>query len=177
MTIMNTTINPGLNIGSMAGVAAASTESPVATKPKREAVSADKRGWWWGVGRRKTAVARIRLRPAKGDGSLTVFGQTKEGRPAEKYFTEARDQTDARLPLKLTGTDGKFEIVAKCNGGGTMGQAQAIRLGIARALMNYDPNFEAVLRENGLLTRDSRKVERKKYGQAGARRRFQFSKR
>ena len=72
---------------------------------------------------------------------------------------------------------GKLQIVVKCNGGGFMGQAGAIKLGIARAIRDYDPTTEAVLRQNGMLTRDAREVERKKYGQAGARRRFQFSKR
>lgn len=143
-----------------------------------EAKPADKHGWWWGVGRRKTAVARIRLRPAR-DGSPKVQIQInrKQLKTVEDYFSEPRDRSDVYAPLGVTGTDDKLEVFVRVSGGGIMGQAQAIRLGIARALVGYDPHLEDVLREKGFLTRDARKVERKKYGQPGARRRFQFSKR
>lgn len=142
-------------------------------------VPADKHGWWWGTGRRKTAVARVRLRPAKnsGQGTIQVQVSRQKFKPINEYFSEMRDQNDAMAPLRLTDTDGKLDIVVRTHGGGIMGQAQAIRLGVARALVGYDPNFEPALRDAGFLTRDARKVERKKYGQAGARRRFQFSKR
>ena len=151
-------------------------ESP---SPVRTAQPADKHGWWWGVGRRKTAVARVRLRPAKGEGErgLRVQITRKQFKTIENYFPADRDRADALSPLKLTGTGEKLEVVVRLNGGGTMGQAQAVRLGVARALSAYDPQFEQALRDAGFLTRDAREVERKKYGQAGARRRFQFSKR
>ena len=135
----------------------------------------DAHGWWWATGRRKTAVARVRIKP--GTGKVIVQTTRKATKTIEEYFSEIRDREDVYAPLKVTGTFGKFDVVARCAGGGYMGQAQAVRLGIARALKGYDPAFEGALRDNGFLTRDPRKVERKKYGQAGARRRFQFSKR
>lgn len=147
-------------------------------KPVRTAKPADKHGWWWGTGRRKTAVARVRMKPASGDkATITIEAPNGKTKPADVFFCEERDRNDVTLPLKLTDTLGKFQVVAKVHGGGFMGQAQAICLGVARALCDYDPALEARLRDAGLLTRDSREVERKKYGQAGARRRFQFSKR
>ncbi|MEM9082623.1 MAG: 30S ribosomal protein S9, partial [Planctomycetota bacterium] len=88
-----------------------------------------------------------------------------------------RDRADVYAPLKETQTFGKLDVVARLDGGGIMGQAQAFRLGIARALVKYDPSLEGVLRDRGYLTRDAREVERKKYGQPGARKSFQFSKR
>lgn len=139
---------------------------------------ADKHGWWWGTGRRKTAVARVRLRPAKdGQGKILIQSSRKKLKGVDEYFSELRDQKDAKAALALTDTLGNIEVYARLAGGGYMGQAQALRLGISRALVGYDPNFEAALRDAGFLTRDARKVERKKYGQPGARRRFQFSKR
>lgn len=142
-------------------------------------IPADKHGWWWGTGRRKSAVARVRLRPAKnsGQGSVQIQISRQKLKPVTEYFSEMRDQNDAFAPLRLTDTDGKLDVIVRTHGGGIMGQAQAIRLGIARALVGYDPNFEPALRDAGFLTRDARKVERKKYGQPGARKRFQFSKR
>ena len=134
-----------------------------------------KHGWWWGVGRRKTAVARVRIRPGSGDFRIQL--SQKKSKKVDEYFTEERDRQDVAAPLKVTGVEGKFDVVARLRGGGTMGQAGALALGLSRALKGYDPNFEGALRDNGLLTRDDREVERKKYGQAGARRRFQFSKR
>jgi small subunit ribosomal protein S9 len=155
--------------------------APPKPKPERKlraAVPADKRGWWWGTGRRKAAVARVRLRPAKeGEGKITLRGTNEKDRTVEQYFSEERDRADCFAPLKVTGTFGKVEVTAQLHGGGYMGQAGAVMLGIARALRNYDPTLEGALREHGMLTRDAREVERKKYGQAGARRRFQFSKR
>ncbi len=147
------------------------------TRQLRDPVAPDKHGWWWGTGRRKTAVARVRMRIAEGEGSVTVYGKTGKAKPVEVYFAEERDRADAVAPLKLTNTFGKMEIHVRCHGGGFMGQAQAVRLGVARALRDYDPTLEGSLRDAGFLTRDPREVERKKYGQAGARRRFQFSKR
>lgn len=137
-----------------------------------------KHGWWWGTGRRKTSVARVRIRPAQGgEGKITVRGETPRDKTVEEYFAEERDRNDVYAPLKATSTMGKVDVSITCSGGGFMGQAGAVKLGIARALRGYDPTLEGTLRDNGFLTRDSRDVERKKYGQAGARRRFQFSKR
>jgi small subunit ribosomal protein S9 len=176
INLSSTKIDPASAVSAaLAGSAVpAAAEAP---KPTRQAKSADKRGWWWGTGRRKTAVARVRIRPAKGEGSFTIKSSHKAGKTIEKFFAEIRDRNDCVFPLKVAGMEGRFEIVATVHGGGTMGQAQAVRLGVARALIGYDPSVYAALRAEGLLTRDAREVERKKYGQAGARRRFQFSKR
>ncbi len=135
----------------------------------------DAQGWWWGTGRRKSAVARARIKP--GDGSISITVNRKQMKTVDEYFTELRDRLDVIAPLKVTNTHGKVDVRARLDGGGYMGQAQAMRLAIARALKKYDPSLEGVLRDHGFLTRDPRKVERQKPGQAGARRRFQFSKR
>ena len=135
----------------------------------------DAQGWWWGTGRRKSAVARVRIKPGSGDIKFQIT--RKQTKTVDEYFSEDRDRADVHAPLKATGLEGKLDIVVRCKGGGYMGQAQAVRLGISRAIKKYDPSHEEALRDNGFLTRDPREVERKKYGQAGARRRFQFSKR
>lgn len=148
--------------------------------PVKAAKPADKRGWWWGTGRRKTAVARVRLKPApagKGSFKITSSGKPDQLREINAYFSEDRDRKESTAPLALSGFADKFEVCAVCHGGGYMGQAAAVKLALARALAGYDPTLEIGLREAGMLTRDARKVERKKYGQPGARRRFQFSKR
>jgi small subunit ribosomal protein S9 len=126
--------------------------------------------WWWGTGRRKTAVARVRLR--SGSGKFVV-----NERPYDQYFTEDRDRADLMGVLKKTRTNGTVDVHVRVQGGGYTGQAGAILLGLGRALKLYDQKLEPILRDNGYLTRDPRKVERKKAGQPGARRRFQFSKR
>ncbi len=154
-------------------------EAP-APKPKFE-FTADN-PWCWGTGRRKTAVARVRIRPGTGKFMVQVKRINKKDpdaafKPVDVYFTEDRDRNDVVAPLKETATLGKVDVYARVRGGGYMGQAGAIVLGIARALKDFDPGLEHTLREHGFLTRDPREVERKKYGQAGARRRFQFSKR
>ncbi len=170
-----TITNPELAGENVAGPAGTQQAVRVLPDPK----PADKHGWWWGTGRRKAAVARVRFRPAKdeGKGELKIQINRKKFKTIEEYFSEMQDRADAVAPLKLTDTQGKLDIFVRAHGGGYMGQAQAIRLGISRALVGYDPNFEPALREAGFLTRDARKVERKKYGQPGARARFQFSKR
>ncbi len=170
-----TITNPELAGENVAGPAETQQAVRVLPDPK----PADKHGWWWGTGRRKAAVARVRFRPAKdeGKGELKIQINRKKFKTIEEYFSEMQDRADAVAPLKLTDTQGKLDIFVRAHGGGYMGQAQAIRLGISRALVGYDPNFEPALREAGFLTRDARKVERKKYGQPGARARFQFSKR
>lgn len=157
----------------------APTTTPEA-KPRRELSPSNP--WYWGTGRRKTAVARVRLRPGTGVIKVQVKRASKKNadsafKSIEEYFTEERDRADAVAPLKETGTYGKLDVYMRINGGGFMGQAGAALLGVARALKEYDPSLEPTLREHGFLTRDAREVERKKYGQAGARRRFQFSKR
>jgi small subunit ribosomal protein S9 len=123
-----------------------------------------------GTGRRKTAVARVRLAP--GGGKIVV-----NGRPIENYFLLETQRTWATQPLVVTDTASKFDAHVLVNGGGPNGQAGAVRLGIARALLKVDLNYRPSLKAEGLLTRDSRVRERKKYGQPGARKRFQFSKR
>ena len=123
-----------------------------------------------GTGRRKTAVARVRL--ASGNGKITV-----NGRAIEKYFALETQRAAATKPLTLTGLADKYDVRVNVNGGGPNGQAGAMRHGIARALILADANLRPALKSEGLLTRDSRMRERKKYGQPGARKRFQFSKR
>jgi small subunit ribosomal protein S9 len=122
------------------------------------------------VGRRKTAVARVILR--NGSGVITVNNQG-----FEKFFPQLLSREDILLPFKVTETEGKFDVKVTVKGGGTTGQAQAVRLGIARALIDLNPDYRPALKAQGLLTRDPRMVERKKYGQPKARKRFQFSKR
>jgi small subunit ribosomal protein S9 len=122
------------------------------------------------TGRRKEAVARVRLVP--GDGKMIV-----NGRPLEEYFKRETLKMIIEEPLEVTHTLGKFDVYAAVKGGGLSGQAGAMRLGLARALVLYDESLRPILRKGGFLTRDPRMVERKKYGQAKARKRFQFSKR
>lgn len=124
----------------------------------------------WGLGRRKSAVARVRLTPGAG-------GFVVNGRDAKEFFRTVQTQMRLLAPLKATGTEGAYDVFCTVDGGGPTGQSDAIVLGIARALKKINPGHDDVLRANGLLTRDSRMKERKKYGQRGARRRFQFSKR
>jgi len=122
------------------------------------------------TGRRKTATARVRL--LKGDGKITV-----NGKDAVAYFNSEEVVIIASLPLKATDTATKYDVVARVDGGGKVGQAGAVKLGIARALVQADETHKAALRAEGCLTRDPRERERKKPGQPGARKRFQFSKR
>ena len=124
----------------------------------------------WGTGRRKTSVARVRVRPGTGKISINE-------RELNDYFTKEEDRKAIFGPLEVTNTGGKMDIFVNATGGGQTGQAGAIVMGLARALLKYDVSLEAPLRNAGFLTRDSRMKERKKYGQRGARRRFQFSKR
>jgi len=125
---------------------------------------------YYGTGRRKTSVARVYLRP--GSGKITV-----NRRDFDEYFPNRVLKMVIRQPLRLTETDDKFDILVNVRGGGSTGQAGAIRHGISRALLEYNPELRPRLKAAGLLTRDARKVERKKYGQPKARKRFQFSKR
>lgn len=123
-----------------------------------------------GTGRRKTAVARVRL--ATGSGKITV-----NGRAFDTYFPLETLRSTVSQPLTVTGTSEKLDVKVNVTGGGPNGQAGAVRHGIARALLQFDANLRSSLKAEGFLTRDSRMRERKKYGQPGARKRFQFSKR
>ncbi|HKB28194.1 MAG TPA: 30S ribosomal protein S9 [Candidatus Limnocylindrales bacterium] len=123
-----------------------------------------------GTGRRKTAVARVRL--LVGEGEIVV-----NGRSLLEHFGAAVDENDVRLPFKVTNTDGRFNTMIKVEGGGVTGQAGAIRHGIARALLELDPDHRLALRQAGLLTRDPRMKERKKYGLKRARKAPQYTKR
>lgn len=125
---------------------------------------------WLATGRRKSSVARVYLRPGKG--TITVNKQA-----IDEYFDRATLRMVLRQPLELVNLTDNFDIIVNVNGGGKSGQAGAVRHGIARALINYDGKLRTTLKHAGFLTRDSRAKERKKYGMAAARARFQFSKR
>jgi small subunit ribosomal protein S9 len=131
---------------------------------------ADAKTYTWGTGRRKTAVARVRL--SSGEGRILV-----NDRPWDEYFPTRDTREAVRQPLVAVEAASKFDVAATVHGGGIEGQADAVRHGLARALLKVDASLAPKLRESGFLTRDSRKKERKKYGQRGARARFQFSKR
>ena len=124
----------------------------------------------YGTGRRKEAIARVFVRP--GAGKFTVNGRT-----LEDYFKNAVWRLIATEPLRFTEQEGKVDVACTCRGGGAAGQADAVRMGLSRALTRHDVELRPRLRKNGFLTRDSRMKERKKYGQKGARKRFQYSKR
>ncbi len=125
---------------------------------------------YYGTGRRKTAAARAFLRP--GSGKISV-----NGRALDNYFPNAVLRMMVHQPLVIAGLEGKFDLLLTVDGGGSAAQASAIRMGISRALLGYNEQLKSMLRGAGLLTRDPRMKERKKPGQKGARRRFQFSKR
>lgn len=127
--------------------------------------------YYWGTGRRKEAVARVRI--SEGSGKF-IINDEKE---LQDYFPLERWQTQILSPFRLTGTEGRFDCYVNVTGGGVNGQAEAVRLGIARALVEYNPDFRPTLKEYGLLTRDPRMKERKKYGLKRARKAPQFSKR
>ena len=122
------------------------------------------------VGRRKESVARVILIPGKGDFTVNK-------RPYEKYFLRETDRIIVKQPFDVTNNMNKYDVIANINGGGLTGQAGALRLGISRALVTIDPAFKDILRKQSYLTRDPRAKERKKYGQKGARKRFQWTKR
>jgi small subunit ribosomal protein S9 len=126
--------------------------------------------FFYGTGKRKTAIARTRLYP--GTGKIEV-----NGRAVEEYFPRETLRMIINQPLKLLNLEGKFDIKVNVTGGGISGQAEAIRHGISRALLEYDPDLRKPLKAAGFITRDARIKERKKYGQPKARKKFQFSKR
>ena len=144
--------------------------SEVASEEALEAPQAPTTGLFWGTGRRKSAVARVRLIP--GEGKVLI-----NKREVDDYFREPQERLAVCEPLIATDTEKVFNVFVNVKGGGHSGQAGAIRLGVARALLKANARYEPPLREKAYLTRDARVVERKKYGQRKARRRFQFSKR
>ena len=125
---------------------------------------------YYGTGRRKSSIARVFLRPGSGK-------FTGNGKESEIYFVTAQQRAAAKRSLQVPGIEETFDVITTVKGGGVMGQADAVKLGIARALMEFNPELRKALKSEGLVTRDSRGKERKKYGQKGARARFQFSKR
>jgi small subunit ribosomal protein S9 len=125
---------------------------------------------YYGTGRRKTAIARVYLRPGSGDFKIN-------GLPFDQYFVTPAQRSAAKAPLASSDTVASFNVVVTAHGGGVRGQADAVKLGLARALMQFNAELRKKLKSEGLVTRDSRGKERKKYGQKGARKRFQFSKR
>jgi len=137
----------------------------VAREPKRDSL-----GRSYATGRRKDAVARVWVKPGKGQ--ITI-----NGRPAAQYFARPVLRMLLTQPFLVTDRYNQFDVMCTCSGGGLSGQAGAVRLGISRALTNFEPELRPVLKLAGFLTRDPRVVERKKYGKAKARRSFQFSKR
>jgi len=152
-------------------LAVAAEEAPVEEqRPLAEAAKPDAGGFVWGTGRRKSAVARVRIKPGSG-----IFHI--KGKEVSDFFSEPQHQAQCLAPLKTCEMEGKLDIYVNTHGGGITGQAGAVMLGLARALKGYDPTLEQKLRDENYLTRDPREVERKKYGQRGARRKFQFSKR
>ena len=179
MTETNENIESTASDAPTEATSAPAAKEPSSAAPKKTPSAAKKTSvntlpagqhWWWGTGRRKAAVARVRLRPGKGEFIIN-------NRKYDAYFNGERDQNDLLNPLVKTGTKGSVDIHVNVFGGGCTGQAGAIVLGLSRALRRYDERLEPILRDNGFLTRDPRRVERKKPGQPGARRRFQFSKR
>ena len=125
---------------------------------------------YYGTGRRKSSIARVFLRPGSGEFQVNNM-------PFDRYFVTETQRILARQPLVTTETAGNFNIIATVQGGGVNGQAGAVKMGIARALLEFNPELRGRLKAEGFLTRDPRAKERKKYGQKGARKRFQFSKR
>lgn len=150
-----------------APAAAAETPSAATAPPKKGEMQ---NGYYWGLGRRKSSVARVRIRPGKGNFIINK-------KEIKDYFRVDRDRNLIVEPLNAAGCGKNIDVFVNVGGGGTTGQSGAIVLGLARALVKMSTEYEQPLRDGNYLTRDSREVERKKYGRAGARKRFQFSKR
>lgn len=162
---MTDQINSLEELGAVAGAAAPAVEIEIAREPVR-----DELGRSYATGKRKDAVARVWIKP--GSGKVTVNGKDQD-----TYFARPVLQLILRQPFQIAGVEGEFDVVATVKGGGLTGQAGAVKHGISKALQLYDPSLRAPLKAAGFLTRDSRVVERKKYGKRKARRSFQFSKR
>ena len=150
--------------------AEAEAEDEVEAEVEEDEVPAGPEPWCWGTGRRKTAIARVRIR--SGQGKVVV-----NKKPLDVYFCTEGLRRRAVEPLKTTRMEGRIDVFVTVTGGGVTGQAEAMLMGLARAILKYDETTMPVLRTSGHLTRDSRMVERKKYGQRGARQRYQYSKR
>lgn len=147
------------------------TEAPAAQPAPTPAPAKPIHGAHFGIGRRKAAVARVRIKP--GSGQFVI----NKKRSLDEYFGRDQDRNHSLSPLRLTGLTQKYDVFVNVHGGGSHGQAGAIRLGIARAIIKAEPQHYQALKDGGYLTRDAREVERKKPGQAGARRSYQYSKR
>ncbi len=145
-------------------------KAPATEEKKNRRTIPDQGGFIWGTGRRKSSVARVRIRP--GEGKLLI-----NKRELDDYFYRVQDRNAVVAPLAAANVEKSFDIFVNVSGGGSTGQSGAVRLGIARALVHYDGSMLDLLRGGGHLTRDGRMVERKKPGQPGARKSFQFSKR
>jgi small subunit ribosomal protein S9 len=154
----------------MADAAPSTPATPTAAPSTRGKVVIGGKVFYWGTGRRKKSVARVRI--TAGDGKFII-----NDREVDAYFKETKDRHLVRSPLITANIAGTFDILVNVNGGGYSGQAGALVQGLGRALVMYDATLRPGQKEGGFLTRDSRMKERKKYGQRGARRRFQFSKR
>ena len=173
------TVTDLADLGTLAGAAGqpaateAAPEAPITPAappaPLRDR-EVDAQGRSYATGRRKDAVARVWIKP--GSGKITV-----NGRDQETYFARPTLRLVINQPFEVAGRDGAYDVIATVKGGGLSGQAGAVKHGIAQALTKFEPALRAAVKAAGFLTRDSRVVERKKYGRAGARRRFQFSKR
>lgn len=162
---MTDQINSLEELGAVAGEIAAVAEVKALPEPTRDAL-----GRAYATGKRKDAVARVWIKP--GSGKVIVNGKDQD-----KYFARPVLQLILRQPFQIAGVEGEFDVVATVKGGGLTGQAGAVKHGISKALQLYTPSLRAALKAAGFLTRDSRVVERKKYGKRKARRSFQFSKR
>ena len=158
-------INTLEDLQAVAGEAAPVEAETVSREPQRDAL-----GRSYATGKRKDAIARVWIKP--GSGKVTVNGKDQD-----KYFARPVLQLILRQPFQVAGVEGEFDVVATVKGGGLTGQAGAVKHGISQALTKYEPALRATVKAAGFLTRDSRVVERKKYGRAKARRSFQFSKR
>ncbi len=157
------------SLSSLGGALSATTENPSASTPVRER-KVDAKGRSYATGRRKDAIARVWVKPGKG--AITV-----NGRDFKAYFARPVLQMVLQQPLEIVKREGQYDIVCTVKGGGLSGQAGALRHGLSQALQLQEPELRSALKKAGFLTRDSRVVERKKYGRAKARRSFQFSKR
>jgi len=169
------TSEPAVEEGPRSEAAAAEkSQATVAEEPEPVSVTApplpEGVHYIWGTGRRKTAVARVRIRPGTGNVEINK-------RPLEQYFSEEKDRRSALAPLKAVNMLKSWDVWVNVRGGGFTGQADAVKLGLARALAKASPQLHPKLKDQGLLTRDSRVSERKKYGKKGARKSFQWTKR
>ena len=143
---MSTISIPTTNIPGLSTANPSSEVKPAQMVRKLRTAVESKNGWWWGTGRRKRAVARVRMKPSTaGAGIIKVQINAAKFKTVDQYFAETRDRNDCAAPLKISNLLGNMDVIVRCNGGGFMGQAQAVRLGIARALRDYDPTLDNYL--------------------------------